>query len=425
MKLKSSSCFRSSVRVYVSSAPDDSYFADKLRERLASSSDPKFEVFDPNNLLPGDREGEMEREWVSTSQILLLVVTAAYVRSHSIANADLLRQRENDAVIVPVVVGDVDWRSSWFGEFRPINVDTGAFDLEGYSVVRALSEMVERRTVVESRRGSVDVANDNGWREFRRAWAIAAAVTVLLTIVMLMLFSTTHSLGRMSRGDVPATSLELLANATAVGIAAMSMLQIVRKLFRIRGAFHRQILGEWLGDAAVLELYGRVGLEDMSEMLDLPGEMLTGQLGAIAEHSLEELPPKQSPSALITSMAKGKVASFQTPGEDKSGVESDRRARLALSIQRNLDQFQIRAAAEWRRYLLLSCMAISMMLFVGLALVGVRIPPAHYAEAAPTFAEGLATTFVLFCEAALVGCFAGFLGSIARDGVAIVEKLRR
>jgi len=101
-----------------------------------------------------------------------------------------------------------------------------------------------------------------------------------------------------------------------------------------------------------------------------------------------------------------------------------------LAIQRNLDQFQISSSANWRRYLLLTSVLLSMVIFVlGLPLLqtgsfisGLSNPdglqPLKLSQRTGNFA-------LLFSATLLTGLFAGFLGSIARDLVAIIEKLRR
>jgi hypothetical protein len=217
-----------------------------------------------------------------------------------------------------------------------------------------------------------------------------------------------------------------LINSLVVGLTAMSIIQIARRIFRIRGAYHREVVGRWLGEQASAELSSRAQAGQISAMFDLPTEMLTGQLSAIAEQALER---RGWPSPLVRRMAEGgepTPSQWESSHADEAESDHDTRASLALAIQRNLDQFQISTSAAWRRYLWLTAVLLSLVLFnAGLQLfnTGSFIPGL---KAYPrVFNEWLGNFAALSSAAILVGLFGGFLATIGRDIVAIIEKLRR
>jgi hypothetical protein len=211
-----------------------------------------------------------------------------------------------------------------------------------------------------------------------------------------------------------------------IGIAAMSMIQVARRLFRIRGAFHRSCIIDWLGDSGTRQLYQEVGHARIKDLFDLPSELLTGQLAAIAEKIMEHQAKNETKTPLIEKMA-GIPEKWEKRSSDST---VGREVNTMLAIQRNLDQFQISTSADWRRYLLLTSVLLSMGIFVlglpvlqtGSFISGLSNPvglqPLKLSQWTGNFAW-------LFLATLLTGLLAGFLGSIARDLVAIIEKLRR
>jgi hypothetical protein len=99
--------------------------------------------------------------------------------------------------------------------------------------------------------------------------------------------------------------------------------------------------------------------------------------------------------------------------------QSDYRTTVAFAIQRSLDHFQIEASAEWKRYLLVAAILLSMVLFtLGLRVFGAGAFIPRY----PSWHDNFLS---LLIGTTLVGLCGGFLASIARDVVAVIEKLRR
>lgn len=183
---------------------------------------------------------------------------------------------------------------------------------------------------------------------------------------------------------------------------------------------------DWLGEEASEELRQRAGGSRIAEMFDLPSELLSGQLGAIADQAMEEQGNTPVPTILIQKMASradplGRTESLnEASGEDKSLG-----ATRALAIQRNLDQFQISVSASWRRYLIGTSIVLSFGLFVfGIRQFGFGSFVSAL-EAPHNRREWVMNFLVLSAVGVTTGSFAGFLGAIARDLVAIIEKLRR
>jgi len=202
----------------------------------------------------------------------------------------------------------------------------------------------------------------------------------------------------------------------------MSLIQIARRLFRIRGAFHKARVLDWLGENATIQLYREVGSARIKDLFDLPSELLTGQLAAIAEKKIEQQSKNQANPLLIATMAATAEKSENLSSE--SNVEAQVNAIVA--IQRNLDQFQISTSFHWRRCLMLSSILLSMTIFViGLPFLQTASFMSGLVDPVLTRSEWARNFALLFTAALLTGLFAGFLGSIARDLVAIIEKLRR
>ncbi len=342
------------------------------------------------------------------------------------------RSEEGKATVVPVLFTDQKTEGTPFANVEPLRL---AGD---WSKVQELSQPMGSEIhlalvkLVQSRREDRAVEHKGQKRpaptglHFRVVWLWVAGLTGLLAIGILAWFSGDPAGHRILYKEP--SPLTFFLKSCVIGFAAMSLLQIGRRLFPMRGSFHKELTVEWLGDAAVAELYTAVGAERIRNMFDLPSELLTGQLGAIADQVMEKQGRSEQPTLLIRRMAAEEENVVQPPA---ASSEQDPRVRAAMAIQRNLDQFQISTSALWRRYLLMTSILLSMTLFLfglrlfdgGSFIPGLTSIPQHGpALTARQYSEN----FSLLCLATvLTALFGGFLGSIARDLVAIVEKLRR
>ena len=227
--------------------------------------------------------------------------------------------------------------------------------------------------------------------------------------------------------------------AGAVEIITMALIQTVRNIYPLRGLYHQWMVRQWLGRAiparpsarrpsranlarralAYRQLIslangGHEGWRFELELFDLPIETLCGQIGAVAEQALD-LPRRyrhllSGLAGADRSRSATHLANYMPPKNDGVDVEYvNRRNELTQRIRRNIEGFQISSGLLWRRVIRLSAILISAAL---------SISPA-YSETA-----GLNTqqrwAFIL-----LTGLVGGFTAWIARDVLAIVERLRK
>jgi len=87
----------SPVRVFLSHTPEDTRFVDKLAEALtATAPRVNFQVFSNLELKPGDVPEEVRSAWLDKADVILLIVTSAFLHSPEAAievNAALERRR--------------------------------------------------------------------------------------------------------------------------------------------------------------------------------------------------------------------------------------------------------------------------------------------------------------------------------------------
>jgi hypothetical protein len=234
-----------------------------------------------------------------------------------------------------------------------------------------------------------------------------------------------------------------LGESIVIALGAMALIQVFRRLFPIRGWFHQNAVLHWLGgdgdaDTALAELKRRAQGRSLA-MFDLPIELLCAQLSAIGEQLLDELtalpqppiappPPREYAATLLDRMSSGEwkknpipspaTAASAAPFEESVAAT---RTRIAYAVQRRLDQLQIDASARWRRWLLVTAIVLSFVLFFIAA--GVLGAGQRFITPISPTPSGYAVSY--FIGAILVALFAGYMASIARDLVAIIEKLRR
>lgn len=425
-----------SVRVFVSSAADDDTDLELLRSLLLELEQKwegvRFRVSSLRDVRPGDVMSERRGELLEEAQLIVLLVTPTYLASpdlHEESSIAMQKSKARTATVIPVLFTEDDCRHMPFGNLvplRPRHWEKGRLysDEIAREIHATLVQLVRSRLTGQGE-GTESLRVWKSHRlNFRSIWMLAAGLLVLTAMATLIWFSASpadHHIRYQS-----ASPFTFFLNSFVIGVAAMSLLQVFRRLFRMRGAFHRDVTEEWLGEEATAELYREVGPQRIDDMLDLSSELLTGQLGAIADQVMEKQGRSEPRSVLIRRMA-AEESAVRAPAT----VEQDPRIRYAMAIQRNLDQFQISTSAEWRRCLLRTSILLSMALFIlGLPLLDtgsfipglIDIPPG--ARTLPASAHGGNFVFLL-TGTVLIALFGGFLGSIARDVVAIVEKLRR
>ncbi len=225
---------------------------------------------------------------------------------------------------------------------------------------------------------------------------------------------------------------------TAIGLLTMALIQAARNLLLIRARYHKERVRSWLDqdDDTVETLHQRLQIgDDPLAFYDLPIQSVCGQIAAVAEAVLVEevgssdggTSDKVKVSSLLRRLAGSgakadldKLDEGQKPKGAADAVEAmeeakrvrefqNLRARLGSHIQRNIDNFQITAGTRWRWGLRVTAFLVSFVLS-GSVLIGSAM---HW------------TQFLALLGAALIGgLIGGYLASVFRDLVAVIERLR-
>jgi len=220
----------------------------------------------------------------------------------------------------------------------------------------------------------------------------------------------------------------------------MVLIETVKRLLPLRGAYNRRQVALWLGEragddgaAAMGQLVRAMDLvpaapetdRDDSSRVDratgrrwqrvffpgpgvggafnLPAEQLSAQVAAAAERASQESARyEELILALCPSLSRDDLRSMQRHRADR-GAGPDPAVDLPYRIASAIDQLQIRLGGRWRHYLQITAWSLTGPIALLLAV-----------------AEETPATFVL---AALV--FGGFFAWLARDLSAIAERLRR
>ena len=265
----------------------------------------------------------------------------------------------------------------------------------------------------------------------------------------------------------------LLAVAALTGIASMAIVQVAKNLFNLRGLYQERQIRQWLADRgsdhdyrSFSQLLEGLGLKAASQapnkgeaqptpdtgttspqttkwrwpsdvdraevrrFFGLPIEQLTPQIGAVAELASAEgnrlallkslagksgwpkidqfaartSGPSPTPAAGQPAAQTGGQPVAQTGQEDE---EVELRLELAHLIRGGLDQLQVSIGERWRHY----ARATAAWLSGALALI-----MSYVVHLSP----GVRTVSVL--SALILG---GFFSWLARDLVAVVERIRR
>jgi len=426
-------------------APRNNDILLELIELLRDRGKSFFHLWSSQDLKPGDEKAERRREALENAKIVLLFVTDSFLNSQELLEEsstafDSRGLKQN--IVVPVILTDSDWSGQPFAALVPIKPSLGESLYGGSGVAQkiydALVDLMETRingtekSPKTTPKTTSETASENNslnpqqtGLDFQSIWLYCFLLLFVSLLAMLVWFSFNPAARNIKPSSSP-SPFSFFFGSLVIGIAAMSMIQVARRLFRIRGAFHRSCIIDWLGDSGTRQLYQEVGHARIKDLFDLPSELLTGQLAAIAEKVMEHQAKNEPKTPLIAKMA-GIPEKWEIRASENT---VDREVNTMLAIQRNLDQFQISSSANWRRYLLLTSVLLSMVIFVlGLPLLqtgsfisGLSNPdglqPLKLSQRTGNFA-------LLFSATLLTGLFAGFLGSIARDLVAIIEKLRR
>ncbi len=247
------------------------------------------------------------------------------------------------------------------------------------------------------------------WYDVSRRLVRALPHMAATALLFALLATASHErIGPITREPMAAAG-SLLAFSAVVGVLAMAVLEVLRRLLPLRGWFHRrelyglkfvdhekrELYGVKFMDPEQPELYG-VKFVDTKRVLgrydlawfDVPREQFVAQLAALAEIELAR--------------EFARVAATPSPREP---VDDDAEARANLETE--LDAFAASVAFRWQRMLRLSACVLAGA--CGLVTA--------------TFSGADVGAVAVSTVAAFV--FGGFFAWFARDIVALVEGWRR
>jgi hypothetical protein len=292
-----------------------------------------------------------------------------------------------------------------------------------------------------------------------KARFIVVLVLIALAVIAIAAFWFFSSPAGVTRQQATSTlvtfAVQTLTLSAVVGFAAMATLEMLKRLFHLRGWFFlRRVPGseflrparpfrpEQKGDPAQKkEKQGEngesPGADRAAEIIrfDIPLEQLMAQLGYATDHALDSLfsgrteskpPPPESKASRPDAPPPAEPVTVSVPppakpaeGPDykllvrlvgqasvKKAQEGDDPTTLRLEVQAALDALQVSVGNAWRWWLrLTSCVLAAVFALAALV----------YAPVSPGFKT-----------AALAGAFllGGFFAGFFRDLAAIAERLR-
>lgn len=264
---------------------------------------------------------------------------------------------------------------------------------------------------------------------------LAAPLLFLLALAYLALRALRGGAAELAAAEtisrVAGWAVPLLSSSVALGFVVMAIIQLIKP--PVRAAFHSRELKRWLSGTLVREYFASPSLflgnflhlvssgggadpreksgprgRDYNALLELPIEQLTAQIQAASEMVLAS--GRSNDDWFVYALvSEGEARSHfkrDFAGED---AELRERTRLSYLIQRRLDAIQIQARRRWRQWLR------ALAFGVGLALTSTVAGVLGLWEK-----NFLGTLFLVL----LLSAVGGFFASVARDAVAIVERLR-
>jgi hypothetical protein len=246
----------------------------------------------------------------------------------------------------------------------------------------------------------------------------------------------TETMSRIAKWTGP-----LLSSSIGLGFAVMAFVQMLKPGIRVN--VHRREITRWLRlDARRYEFpsydtnpvldnfLGRISLgRNPQAVLELPIEQLTAQILAAAEAALSrELPfdklfdrphfgefmwlllyPIYEDDAKERSGFDETQAPPLNEDTDPVTIRARERGRLSYAIQRRLDGLQIQVRYRWRRALRVTSLLVSLVL---MSLIAISLNLWQDTQ--------LGTVYVVL----LLSALSTFFASVARDAVAVIERLR-
>jgi hypothetical protein len=196
-----------------------------------------------------------------------------------------------------------------------------------------------------------------------------------------------------------------LMSSVVLGFVVMGLVQLFKP--EIRRAFHERAIARWGDFEGGLRHLNLLFRQELSHrgviaLFELPIEQLTAQIQAATDIALRS----KHGDDLIFHILKGTDRDEYYRGSDDS---PQRASRLSYLVQRRLDDLQIQVKHDWRNLLRTICLSLSFILASLIARVFGLWKQNHSS-----------TAFIVV----LLSLFSAFFSTIARDLVAVLERLR-
>jgi hypothetical protein len=215
--------------------------------------------------------------------------------------------------------------------------------------------------------------------------------------------------------DVAQQIRELLWFVAACGLAAYATIEILKRVFLLRGLYQQRQVEQWLNARAdvkgafdqleeALGLRPKTAPDERLRVFNLPTEQLAAQVSAAAEVAIADPKPY---SALLAGLTGEPAAAVVQERSDTTDETGERGYRFAQRVRAGVDQLQISLGERWRRYVQSAAVALAGLYGVALTEAS-EIPPDHDGR------------FVL--AAVVLG---GVLAWVVRDVAAVLERWRR
>lgn len=228
-------------------------------------------------------------------------------------------------------------------------------------------------------------------------------VVVQLFLVYLVFVGTTFlPSSRGFGGNAAAMFGSLMLFSITVGVAAMAVIETLKRLIPIRGLYQLRQIQSWLGRSAFLDLAHALGGPSERELLDmfnLPIEQICAQISNALDLALA--------TPRLHRHLVSRMASDSWYDEEREESDETRQFERNHSVRSALNVLQISVGQRWRWQVRMTAYWMSGLL--GLLVVA-------FADVAPLARKE-------FALAALA--FGGFFAWLARDVAALLERLRR
>lgn len=137
------------IRVFISHASKDKALLDQLENHLSMLKREAISTWNTQQIMAGTRHDQTINEQLEQSSLILLLVSSSFLASPYLYERALVRQRDNLAQVVPILIRSCSWQDAPFANLKclPENnkpvVEWGDRDRAWKSVVESLSLLIQ------------------------------------------------------------------------------------------------------------------------------------------------------------------------------------------------------------------------------------------------------------------------------------------